>query len=435
MSQNKEGLIVDGWRVLDLPVKYSMAEYDEAREEIVAKVKDSPGLIALFEIGLIPAPGISDMDFWAVFDNNAESMCLPSRPTISKKTRHLMMHKLFVATEKHYRKMLYFDPWTIYAWPDGHRLLWQRADIKRDLNFEKIDFTPEQKKDLSAVYIEGLLETIYSNIPFYAKKEIHVRETFETIKDCVYIAGQINAITGGNLTSDFSEKFKYLQSNWFEINQEEAVRKLIEVVRQGILIGFEVAFALGEWLEKNSEEISREKLGIKKTDFWHRASLDKKGKNIYLNTFRDRRVFTDSIKTPQEAFDLSAASYKEIKINLGWRTRIIDFFTLYQPLGMANVLLGLASGKGLFSDTLRKDIFTNQEKLSIFRPKIFQEKIKMLNESVEIYDKKQAPDSKGKGFVFATHRFDYQYSHEMLRRKIVGWWLRRKFWQALNNLD
>ena len=435
MSKNKKNIIVDGWKIYDLPVKYSMADYDEARAEIIAKVKNSPGLIALFEIGCIPSPGISDMDFWAVFDDNAKSMCLPSWPTLSKKTRHLMMHKIFVASEKHYRQMLYFDPWTTNAWPDGHPLLWQKEDITRDLGFELIEFTPEQRRDLSAVYIEGLLETIYSNIPFYAKKELHIRETFETIKDCVYITRDTKIITGKDIRSDFSERFKALQSNWFEIDEKKAIKEMTELVREGILIGFEVAFALAEWLDKNSEEVSRKDLGIRETNFWNRSVLDGKANNIYLNTFKDRRVFTDSIKTPQEAFDLSVASHGEIKINLGWRTKTIDFYNIYQPLGMASILLGLASGERLFSETLRKDIFSNQEKVSIFRPEIFQEKIKMLNEVVETYNKKQAPNSKGKGFVFFTHRYDYQYGQEKLRRKIISWWLRRKFWRTLNKLN
>jgi len=60
MHENKQ-IIIDGWRVYDLPVEYSDADYEEARVEITNQVRNTPGLIALFEYGCIPFPGISDI--------------------------------------------------------------------------------------------------------------------------------------------------------------------------------------------------------------------------------------------------------------------------------------------------------------------------------------------------------------------------------------
>ena len=108
-SKNQGMIEIDGWRVYDLPVKYSEADYDEARVEIINQVRNTPGLIALFEFGYIPYPGISDMDFWAVFSDDAEKIYLPSRPELSEKTKYLMKHQIMLVTEKHYRKILYFS--------------------------------------------------------------------------------------------------------------------------------------------------------------------------------------------------------------------------------------------------------------------------------------------------------------------------------------
>ncbi|KKS46501.1 MAG: hypothetical protein UV10_C0002G0039, partial [Candidatus Azambacteria bacterium GW2011_GWA1_42_19] len=109
--KNQKTIEVDGWRAYDFPIECKEADYDEARVEIINQIRNTLGLVALFEYGYIPYPGISDMDFWAVFSDDAEKMGLPARPALSPKTRYLMSHQITLFTEKHYRKMLYFDPW------------------------------------------------------------------------------------------------------------------------------------------------------------------------------------------------------------------------------------------------------------------------------------------------------------------------------------
>jgi len=436
MLKNKQQktIEIDGWHIYDLPIKYSETDYQEARDELINKAKKTPGLIALFENGCIPALGISDMDFFAVFADEAKTMRIPDTPVFSSKTKYLMFHKIAVISEKHYRQTLYCDPWTNYAWPDSHRLLWQKEDIKRDLNFEKINFSQEERNILSAVYMEEVLESIYSNIPFYAKKELLVRRTFETIKDCVYIIEEVNLIADRKINPAFSKEFKNLRKNWFEIEQKKAVKKLIDILYQGLLISFEAAFSLADWLGKNCQYLSMQDLKIKKTNFWNHSCLDKKAKNVYLSTFRDRRIFTDLVKTPEEALKLSIDSYTKIKINLGIRNKMIDFYIVFHPLGMASVPLGLVSEDGFLGNNLRKDIFTNQKELSVFKPKIFQEKIRMINEITEIYNRKQEPYSDGKGFLYGSFRFGYLFEKEKLKRKLLNFYLRRKFWQTTNAL-
>ncbi len=159
-------------------------------------------------------------------------------------------------------------------------------------------------------------------------------------------------------------------------------------------------------------------------------------KNIYLIPFEDRRVFTDIVTAPKQALELSINSYRELTMKKFGRhsSRLIDFYIVFQPLEMAGIPLGLVSEEGLLSDNLRKDIFTNQENVSIFKPKIFREKIKMTNEIADFYDKKQVIGAGGKGWIFGVSRFGYLFEHESLKRKLVTFWLRRKFWQTINKI-
>ncbi len=430
-SRNQEIIEIDGWRVYDLPVECSKADYDEARVEIINQVHNTPGLIALFEYGYIPYPGISDMDFWAVFSDDAEKMYIPAQPVLSEKTKYLMKHQILLITEKHYRKMLYFDPWTTYRWPNGHRLLYKNLAIKRDVNFENIKVDKNERDILSLINAEGLLALIVSVLPFYAKKKLPVRHVFEVLKTCVYITQEVNLVANKKINPTFSEDLKDLMSSWFNINQQDAVRRLIKLFYDGLLVIFEVAFSLGDWANGHSQLERIQDLGIRKTNFFNGSFLDKEAKNIYFNAFGHRRVYSDLVRTPLQALKLSIGSCRTSEIKLGWRSRVIDSFIFFLPYEAAAIFMGFVSAKGLLSDNLKKDTFSNLEEVPVFRPKIFQEKVKMINESTEIYNRKQVAGTNGKGWLWGNSVFQYSFEREKLRRKILAFWLRYQFWRAI----
>ncbi len=431
--KNQKTIEVDGWRAYDFPIECKEADYDEARVEIINQIRNTLGLVALFEYGYIPYPGISDMDFWAVFSDDAEKMGLPARPALSPKTRYLMSHQITLFTEKHYRKMLYFDPWTTNIWPNGQRLLYKQDGIERDVNFENIKFAKDVLDVLSLVRVEEDLTAISPTILLYAKKELPVRHILETIKTYVYIIREVNNITDRKINSTFPEDLQDLRANWFKIDERQAVRRLIKLFYEGLLIGFEAAFSLSDWAGRHSRLKRVGDLGIKKTNFLSSSFLDKKSKNIYLNSFGDRRVFTDFVKTPSQALKLSIDSCQEFKVGFGWYSRTVDFYVVFEPLGLAAFLLGLISEHGLLSDNMRKNTFSNLEEMPVFQPKIFQEKVKMINEITEIYNNKRASDTSGKGWHFGNSSFQNSFEHKKLKKKIAVLWLKRKFWRAINS--
>lgn len=432
LEKNKEIMEIDGWRVYDWPIECVEADYDEARIEIVNQVCNTPGLVALFEYGWIPYPGISDMDFWAVFSGDAEKMGLPARPALSPKTKYLMSHQITLFAEKHYRKMLYFDPWTTNIWPNGQRLLYKQGGIERDLNFENIKFTKDERDVLSLARVEEDLVAMNPTIFLYAKKKLPVRHILEVIKTCVYIIREINNITDIKINSTFPEELQNLRASWFKIDRRQAARRLIKLFYDGLLISFKAAFSLNDWARQHSELQRVQDLGIRKTNFFNQSFLDKKSKNIYLNSFGDRRVFTDFVHNPSQAMELSINSCQKLEIKVGRRSRIIDFYVVFQPLELSSFFMGLISEKGLLSDNLRRNTFSNLEELLVFRPKIFREKAKMINEITEIYNNKQVADGSGKGWHSGNGSFENSFEHKTLKKKLLAFWLKRKFWRAVD---
>lgn len=433
-KKQKDELTVDGWLVTDLPAPYVEKDYEEARAELIKQAENTPELGALFEYGYIPFLGISDMDFWVVFPNDTSKMYLAAHPRLTEKTKHVMMHQTALITEKHYKKMLYFDPWTRNVWPNGHKLLYKRSDITRDLNFENIEFSNEDKAALSVVYMEDCLLVVFATIPMYAKKELHVREVFENIKNIIYVIREINAVTHGKITSNFSEEFNQLRSEWFTISQEEGARRLIKLLEEALLIGFEATFILGEWLTKRSCHMAPEDCGVRKVNWPNGSKLDKCGTNLYLNTFKERRVYTDLVKDPKHALELSVRSCQDIKINLGLRSKETEFHVTFLPLGMSAMLSGSLSKEGLLSRHLAQDIFTNADKLPVFEAKIFKEKSKMIDDITETYNQKKVPKMNGKGWIYGNNHFGYSFDDEKLRRKLLTLWLKRIFWRSVNRI-
>jgi hypothetical protein len=429
---NQKFLEVDEWRVYDLPIQYGEEDYNDARFEIIQQAKKTPELAALFEYGYIPVPGISDMDFWAVFPNDAKSMYISTSPALSEKTKYLMKHQITLITEKHYKKLLFFDPWTTNVWPNGHKLLYKRDDIERGLNFQKLEFTKEELEVLSLTRVEEVLRSIHSAVSFYAKKELPIRDLFETLKSCTYVLREVNNITSQKINPSFSEDLQELMKNWFEIEQKEAIRKFVNIFHEGLLVSFKCSFALADWAKRHCKSENLNEIGVRKTGFLNKPSLDKGAQNVYVNTFGGRQVYSDVIKTPEQALEVSINSYKRAKINLGRRSKVIDFYIIFQPLGAAATHLGLVSENGLLSDSLKKNTFSNMEQAPVFRHKIFQEKVKMINEITEIYNEKQGVG--GKGWLFGNNYFGYSFGKEKLRRKILTFYLGRKFWNRVGNL-
>ncbi len=429
--KNQKIIEMDGWRVYDLPIEHTQADYDEARIEIINQVRNTPGLVALFEYGCIPYPGISDMDFWAVFSDDAEKMYLPTQPALSEKTKYLMSHQITLITEKHYRKMLYLDPWTTNVWPNGQRLLYKKKDIERDVNFENIKFNKNEQDVLSLVNIEGSLDSIASVLPLYAAKELPVRHILEMLKNCTYAIREINLITNRKINPAFSGDIQDLMLNWFKIDQKQAIRRLIKLFYDGLLVIFEIVFSLNDWTSRHSQLEDIQDLGIRKTNFFNCSSLDKKAKNIYLNNFGSRRVFTDFVHTPLQALELSLNSYRQLKIRSGLHSKVIDYYVFFLPYEAAAMFMGFVSENGLLSDNLKRDIFSNLEKVPVFRSKIFQERIRMINEITEIYNRKQVVGANGKGWISGNNIFKYSFEREKLKRKLLTFWLKRKFWRAI----
>jgi hypothetical protein len=98
-------------RLSRYPLPASLEEYRHAAEELDSKLRELPGLVALYGAGTVSAPGISDLDRIAVVDGHRPVPSIWER--LSDRTRYLAMHTPFLVdatTFKRHRWFAHLEP-------------------------------------------------------------------------------------------------------------------------------------------------------------------------------------------------------------------------------------------------------------------------------------------------------------------------------------
>jgi hypothetical protein len=106
-------------RLVGQPQPAEPADYQRAAEELEGSLRRLPGLVALYCVGGVSAPGISDLDRVAVVDTTA---AVPAVwPDLTERTRALAMHPPFLvepAVFKDHRLISHLEPLQLVAGED-----------------------------------------------------------------------------------------------------------------------------------------------------------------------------------------------------------------------------------------------------------------------------------------------------------------------------
>lgn len=110
------------YRLIDPPRYVAPEAYVQARDAMVRHLQAQPGLVALYQIGSVATPGISDIDLVAVFED--ESACgADPRGGRSAAERYLFTHALFGSSRTLFRQA------QRYTFFSNYHLLWGE-DVK-----------------------------------------------------------------------------------------------------------------------------------------------------------------------------------------------------------------------------------------------------------------------------------------------------------------
>lgn len=101
----------------DLPCERTHGDYETARDRMVCTLRTLPGIRSIYQVGGVSAPGISDLDMYALFEDAAVCREDP-RAGLSRRDRYLFLHPLFGIHRSRFRESLRFPFFHAY------RLLW-----------------------------------------------------------------------------------------------------------------------------------------------------------------------------------------------------------------------------------------------------------------------------------------------------------------------
>jgi len=103
--------------LVDFPIQKDLTHYQKAIDEMVKVLSDFNGVHSIFQVGGLSSPGISDIDFFVVFEDDVTCSRQPLSE-ISAETRYLFTHGLF-GTSKRYASQT--EQYTYFG---NYRKLW-----------------------------------------------------------------------------------------------------------------------------------------------------------------------------------------------------------------------------------------------------------------------------------------------------------------------
>jgi len=118
-------------RLIDLPQVATVTDYDRAVREITERVVAHPRFVALYQIGHVSTPGISDLDLIVVFADDAT--CTENlRSGLAAKSRYLFAHDLWASSAADFNEALRFALFHNYRLVAGRECIAERAPISDD---------------------------------------------------------------------------------------------------------------------------------------------------------------------------------------------------------------------------------------------------------------------------------------------------------------
>lgn len=212
----------------DLPRDFPMPLYDATREEVRRKYRGLPGIIEVLEWGMIPNPGISDMDFSILVEPGA-SVAFPQMKTYTGDERWAMMHLHFVVSKNLFTEFRCIDPWLMQnIAPLLHPESEYRAENIRELGEEERHVLSYDH--IVTAWIFGAVELIAQ---VRATGEIACRNFLENIKGTDYCHRELKRAGGTTLQGlPYGEEFSKLRKEWFGIPEDEKPLRIAHAFAQ-----------------------------------------------------------------------------------------------------------------------------------------------------------------------------------------------------------
>jgi hypothetical protein len=206
-------------RLVGQPQAADPADYRRAAEELEARLRTLPGLVAIYRVGSVSAPGISDLDRVAVVDT--AGVVPPVWPELTERTRALAMHPPFLV-----------EP-AVFT---SHRLISHLEPLELVAGEEvEVASRPDPAYVKSVLGAESLLLNLVRVLKYRVTGRVKVRAVLcqlHTVRHGLRLAG----LNRPDATAAWalSEEVARLRDSWFALPSQARERRLRELVQEAL---------------------------------------------------------------------------------------------------------------------------------------------------------------------------------------------------------
>ena len=215
-------------KLTDLPRIFPVPLYDATREEVRRKYRNIPGVLEVLEWGMIPNPGISDMDFSILIEPGA-TVAFPQMKTYTEDERWAMMHLHFVVSKNLFTDFRCIDPWLMQnivplLHPNGEYTAGNIRELEEEerhvLSYDHI----------VTAWIFGAAELIAQAS---ATGEIACRNFLENIKGTAYCHRELKRAGATTVPElPYTDAFNALRKEWFDLAESEQSVRIAKAFEQ-----------------------------------------------------------------------------------------------------------------------------------------------------------------------------------------------------------
>jgi len=159
----------------NLPRPCTREDYDHAIQKVAAHLIGWPEVVAVYQIGQVGEPGISDIDLIAVFDDKARRVARTYKAILDDADRYLFMHGVFGMPVSVFRRRQWLIP--IF---DCHLIAGRDVSVRNELS-------EEEQRELTRIYgIEFLFVNLFSVLDQMVRRRLKVRNLLCSLKALAY---------------------------------------------------------------------------------------------------------------------------------------------------------------------------------------------------------------------------------------------------------
>ena len=326
-----------GYKIVDWPHKWTESTYESAREEIIAKLKDVPGIKAIVEFGLTTFPGVSDLDLYFIFDDDCPEINFPGYMIFKGQTREVITHDFFLVRHQDYVKRIHdFDPWII-----GHRLLYGDPDIYQ---LPDRPFTGNEDKWFRLSHVFSSVREVQYILDMLDQKTLPARHLLDVICYAGYCLREVNNQSNSPVTSDFLDRLNYLRKHIVEDDPLTSCDALVELTHESLELFALAIQMLGDIVDSELTTLTHQSLKNSLSPWVNQNNLQG-----LLLTKRAALLFKDSLSA-KELLERWRSPKVEMSFGFGPFKRDIHIRQLTLPHSLSGFFLGHLQGQGPFID-------------------------------------------------------------------------------------